>query len=149
MKVFTILLVVFCLMAPVARAQDSDRDADLAAQLTSLESAKFDAQQRKNNAALSAIFDDNLMLVDQTGAILSKSQFLAASQMAGTSVLRIAPKSMTVRVLSGIAIVVGIYEEKGMKSGHSYTRRCRFIDTWAFQNGRWVCIAETETPVIK
>lgn len=149
MKVLTILLGFSCLMALVTRAQDSDRDADVAAQLSSLESAKFDAQQRKDGAALSAIFDDDLMLVDLTGAILTKPQFLAASQLAGPSVLRIAPKSITVRVSGSIAIVVGIYEEKGMKSGHSYTRRCRFIDTWAFQRGRWVCIAETETPVIK
>jgi hypothetical protein len=55
---------------------------------------------------------------------------------------------MTVKVFVNAATVIGIYDETGREGGHTFHRRCRFIDTWAWKKGKWVCIAVTATPVI-
>ena|SRR5579864_8272714 len=126
-----------------------DRDTNVAIALRTLERLKFEAQQSKDNAALNAMLDDAAMLADQDGTLKAKSEYLAGLRQSDATLQRISPESITVIVFEQTAIVVGVYLEKGIEANHPYHRRCRFIDTWAFKNGRWVCIASTATSTMR
>jgi hypothetical protein len=143
-------LVLFgvCCVAALAAGQEPDRDSGIATSIRTLESFRFDAQKRRDVGALNSIFDDALMLVDENGTLWTKADFLSTSRTSDISLLRIVPVSLTVRVNGNVAIVIGIYEERELKAGHSYAQRCRFIDTWVFENGKWLCIASTATSAI-
>lgn len=148
MKVCTVLLCFIC-AAPLFAADAGKNDSsEIEIVLRHLERLKFDAQQRKDTTALGSMLDDTIMWVEPSGALTTKAAYLAAFHDPNRQLLRIVPESMTVKVFDGIAIVVGIYDERGMKAGHPYHVRCRFIDTWAFKKGTWICIAATATSVI-
>ena len=55
---------------------------------------------------------------------------------------------MTVHVFGNTAISTGVFRAKGVEKGKSYVRRERFVDTWIFKNGKWVCVATNATPVL-
>jgi hypothetical protein len=55
---------------------------------------------------------------------------------------------MSVRGFGHLAVVFGIYEEKGIRNGQPYRQRCRFVDTWAFKKTGWKLIASTATSAI-
>jgi len=38
---------------------------------------------------------------------------------------------------------------KGVENGKSYTRRERFVDTWLYKKGNWVCVGTDATPVLR
>jgi hypothetical protein len=143
MKVLTIVLATVCATAAIAASRESDESA--VPTIKSLEYAKFDAQARKDNVALAAMFDDALMLVNCDGILWTKAEYLAKAHSGTTSLLRRIPIAMNIKVFGEAAIVVGLYEERGVRSGHSDVRRCRFIDTWMVKKGKWVCIAATES----
>ena len=126
-----------------------DRDTDVAIALRTLERLKFEAQQSKDNAALNVMLDDAAMLADPDGTLRTKSEYLAGLRPFDATVQRISPESITVIVFEQTAIVVGVYQEKGIEANHQFHRRCRFIDTWAFKKGRWVCIASTATSTVR
>lgn len=140
-----VLLCILCGGRTRASDQAADLNSDVAPLLLSLERSKFRALQQADTAVLNAIFDDGLMMVDSNGGLSAKTSYLEAVHNSATNSLHIVPESMTVKAFGGLAIVVGIYNESGMKAGHATHRRYRFIDTWQFKNGKWVCIAATAT----
>ena len=46
------------------------------------------------------------------------------------------------------AIATGVMRVKGVEGGKSYTRRERFVDTWIYKGGTWVCVGTNATPVL-
>jgi hypothetical protein len=141
-------LLVTCFAAALAAGQESNRDSDITTWIRTLESFRFDAQSRKDVEVLDSLFDDTLMLVDANGTLWTKADFLSNSRTSNIVLLRIAPESLTVRVNGYVAIVIGIYEERELKAGHPHVQRCRFIDTWALKDGKWLCIASIATAAI-
>jgi hypothetical protein len=120
-------VILFCLCATVPIDAGTDRESDIAATLRGLEQLKFEAQEHKTTAALDALFDDGLMWVNERGALFTKAGLLETVLNSGLTQMR--PESMNVKVFEGMAIVVGIYAEKGLRSGQPYRQHCRFIDT--------------------
>jgi len=138
------LLFIFCVTRAVAPGQAPDFDSR-AAKILSLEDARFDAQKRKDNVALDLMLDSAIVWVDPDGALLTKSECLSGNHLASAGILEIAPESMSVQLSGDTAVVVGIYRERGVRSGRPYRRRCRFMDTWVFKNGKWLCVAAAST----
>lgn len=131
-----------------ASARSTDRNSDIAAILLSLERSKFHPQPQKDTTALNPIFDDGLMWVSQDRELSAKAKYLESLHDSATNQLRIVPESLAVKVFDRIAVVVGIYEERGLTAGRPYRRHCRFIDTWTYKGGKWVCIAAAATSTI-
>jgi len=148
MKFLLIPLGILWAMAAIGVGQEPEHSTRAIDDVRGREHSKFDALQRKDNASLDALCDDALMQVDPEGSLWTKAEYLAHLNDATVQRLRIAPQSMTVRTYGDVAIVIGIYEEKGLKAGHPYLHRCRFIDTWALKKGKWVCIAAAETSAV-
>jgi ketosteroid isomerase-like protein len=144
MKVLLGILGVLLAAAAVGAAQEPAHDS-VAEKVRNLERSKFDALQRRDNNTLEAMLDNEILWVNPNGSLWAKPAFLANLRNADWQVLQIAPESMTLQVFGDVAVVVGIYHERGLRAGHPYLERCRFIDTWTLRNGKWMCIAVTAT----
>lgn len=145
------IVVLWLLTIPtyaVCADGSANREADIASALSTLEHLKFDAQQARNISALDAMLDDGLMWVDSDGALFTKAAYLEKLHSADPGPLRIAPESMNFKIFDHLVVVVGIYDEKGIKAGRPYSQRCRFIDTWVFKNRKWILIGATATSTI-
>jgi len=145
-KTITLALAILC--ATVAMVSAQETSSDLPAKIRELELARFDAQQRKDNRTLDAMLDNALVWVEPDGVQWTKADYLANLHSNDGTILEIAPESISVRVFAGIAIAVGIYHERAVNDGRPFVQRARFIDTWTFKRGKWVCIAATATSTI-
>lgn len=144
MKVTAALMVVLLCLTPLLTRAQNDADAEVRTKVLALEKAWNQAYKLGDAKALSAILDDNIVLVEDDGSLKTKAQFLASVKAATSNEEQVIPESLTVHVFGKTAIAVGVIGVKG-KSG---IRRERFIDTWIYKNGNWVCIATDATPII-
>ena len=148
LKMIAIVVAFVWATTVMIPGQKINAGSGLAAKVRDLEYARFDAQRRKDNLALDAMFDNALVWVEPDGVQLTKADYLAKLRKPDINVTEINPESMTVRAHGTTAVVVGIYRERGVKDGQAYALRARFMDTWAFKNGKWLCIAAAATSSI-
>ena len=141
---FGILLALTVGAAPVALTQDEEVART---QVLGLEKAWNQAYKAGDVKALSSILDNSLVLVEDDGSLKTKSEFLASVKAANANDEQVAPESLTVRVFGNTAIAIGVIAVKEAKGGKTIVRRERFIDTWIYRNGSWICIATDATPI--
>jgi len=131
-------------------AQDAS-DSATKSKIAALEGAWNQAYKSGDTKALDAILDNAIVLVNDDGSVQSKSEFLASVKppgaQAGSQEQQVAPESMSVHVFGNTAIATGVFRAKGMEGKKSYVRRERFIDTWIYKDGHWVCVATDATPI--
>jgi ketosteroid isomerase-like protein len=89
------------------------------------------------------------VLINDDGTVQTKGEFLASVKKYNAQEQQVAPESMTVHVFGNTAISTGVFRAKGVEAGKSYVRRERFVDTWIYTNGTWVCVATNATPVLR
>jgi ketosteroid isomerase-like protein len=143
-EVILCALALLCASTRVSAQQD---EATARAQVLGLEKAWNQAYKSGDTKALDVILDNSLVLVEDDGSLKTKSEFLASVKRASVNEEQVAPESLTVRVFGNTAIAIGVIAVKETKSGKSTVHRERFIDTWIFKNGSWVCIATDATPM--
>ena len=144
-KVFAALL----LLAAVSHgsAQEAAASTDDQNRLLAMENAWNQAIQQKDANALKMLLGSELVYVNYDGTLMTREQYVA--RVMGTAVrpAQIANQSMTVRVYGSIAVVTGLYREKGLKNGKPYLHRERFTDTWVLRNKTWTCVASQSTQI--
>jgi ketosteroid isomerase-like protein len=124
-----------------------DDESTARAKVLGLEKAWNQAYKAGDIKALSAILDNSLVLVEDDGSLKTKSEFLASVKAASVNEEQVAPESLTVRVFGSTAVAIGVIAVKETKGGKSVVHRERFIDTWIYKNGTWICIATDATPI--
>ena len=141
--IFKVLLFIgFCAAGLLCAAQGSEPDSGAAARVRVLEHRRAEAEVRKDNIALDAMFDNALVMIEDDGTLRSKTEYLSRIRLAETAVLETAVESMSVRSFGpGTVIVGGTYRDKRLRGGKVLVRRRRSIDTWVLKAGDWVCIA--------
>jgi len=146
----SLLLFLLPVMTLSALAQDPS-EAATKSKIAALEGAWNQAYKSGDTKALDTLLDNAIVLVNDDGSMQTKKEFLAsvkpAGSPAGTQEQQVAPESMSVHVFGNTAIATGIFRAKGMEGKKSYVRRERFIDTWIYKDGHWVCIATDATPI--
>ena len=151
MKSAGLFVVLLCATALSALAQDTT-DSATKSKIAALEGAWNQAYKSGDAKALDALLDNAIVLVNDDGSIQTKAEFLAgvkpSASQAATQEQQVAPESMSVQVFGNTAIATGIFRAKGMEGKKSYVRRERFIDTWIYKSGHWVCIATDATPIL-
>ena len=151
MKSAGLLVVLLCATALSALAQDAS-DSATKSKIAALEGAWNQAYKSGDAKALDALLDNAIVLVNDDGSMQTKAEFLAgvkpSASQSGTQEQQVAPESMSVHVFGNTAIATGIFRAKGMEGKKSYVRRERFIDTWIYKGGHWVCIATDATPIL-
>lgn len=151
MKSAGILLALLCAAGLPALAQDAS-DAVTRSKIVALEGAWNQAYKSADAKALDALLDNAIVLVNDDGSVQNKSEFLASVKpvgpQAGAQEQQVVPESISVHVFGNTAIATGIFRAKGVEGGKSYVRRERFVDTWVFKDGRWLCVATNATPIL-
>ena len=141
MKRAVSLLLLLCLAAPFAPAQD---DESIRTKILALEKAWNQAYKLADTKALGAILDDKIILIEDDGTLKTKAEFLSSIKEPTSNEEQVAPESLIVHVFGKTAIAVGVIGVKGKSGVHKE----RFIDTWIEKNGNWVCVASDATPIV-
>lgn len=146
MKLTTYLLLLVC-AAPLLWAQGYDESES---KIVALEKAWNQAYKLGDSKSLDSLLDDAVVLINDDGSIQTKAEFLHSLKAASTSQdQQVSPESMTVHMHGNtVAVAAGVFEAKGVDRGKHYVRRERFVDTWVYKNGKWVCVATNATPVV-
>ena len=145
------LLLLICATALLAPAQD-DSESSTKSKIAALEGLWNQAYKAGDVKALDQILDDAIVLINDDGSLQTKANFLASVKSANAHATaqqqQVAPESTTVHVFgNNTAVATGVMRVKGVENGKAYVRRERFIDTWIYKSGRWVCIATDATPI--
>ncbi len=143
-----LLIALVCATVLFAPAQNDD-DSGVQSRIVALEKAWNQAYKAGDRRALDAILDKDIVLINDDGSVQTKAEFLAGITKAVSSQeQQVAPESMSVHVFGNVAIASGVFRAKGTEAGKSYVRRERFVDTWLYRGGKWVCVATNATPVL-
>jgi ketosteroid isomerase-like protein len=147
MRLTSFSLALIC-AASVLVFAEQDADPGVQSKIIALEKAWNQAYKLGDIRALDALLDDRIVLVNDDGTVQTKAEFLAGVQPSKSQEQQVAPESMSVHVFGNTAIASGTFRAKGVEGGKTYIRRERFVDTWIYQGGKWVCIATNATPVL-
>src|SRR5882724_1553435 len=149
MRLGACLMIVVCTTAVFVRAQDTS-DSAVRSKIIALEKAWNQAYKAGDTKALDSILDNEVVLINDDGSVQSKVEFLASVKATknNSQEQQVSPESMSVHVFGNIAVATGVFRAKGVEGGKSYMRRERFVDTWIYKNGNWVCVATNATPVV-
>ena len=144
-------LAIFICMAPVWVMAQND-DAGAKSKVMALEQLWNQAYKSGDTKALDSILDEGIVLVNDDGSVQTKAEFLASVKASGAQTSaqqqQVAPESLNVHVFGPVAIATGVMRVKGVEGGKAYTRRERFVDTWLYKSGNWVCVGTDATPVL-
>jgi ketosteroid isomerase-like protein len=76
---------------------------------------------------------------------MTKAEVLADTQ--AVSSVEIVVQSSMAHAHGNTVIVTGVLRLKGVERGKPYLRYGRFVDTWLYKEGHWVCVASMTTPM--
>ena len=149
MRLGAFLMIVVCMTLSLTWAQD-DSEAGVRSRIIALEKAWNQAYKASDIRALDSILDNEIVLINDDGSVQSKTDFPASVKATSNNSQeqQVAPESMSVHVFGNTAISTGVFRAKGVENGKSYMRRERFVDTWIYKDGKWVCVASNATPVL-
>ncbi len=149
MRLTGLLMALLCGASVLLWAQDDSVPA-VQSRIVALEKAWNQAYKLGDKRALGGLLDDEIVLINDDGTVQTKAQFLASVKKAASSQeQQVAPESMSVHVYGNTAIATGVFRAKGVEGGKPYVRRERFVDTWVYKDGKWVCVATNATPVLR
>ena len=136
------ITVLVCVGAWPVHAQTP---GDGEAKVIALERLWGEAAQWRDIKAMESIFDDSLAYVDIDGRLMNKAEVLADTK--AVSAVEVVVKSEVARAHKNTVIVTGVMRLRGLESGKPYQRYGRFVDTWLYKAGHWVCISSMTTAV--
>jgi ketosteroid isomerase-like protein len=150
MKMVGLLVIVVCAVVVRGSAQSDVEGAK--SKVMALEQLWNQAYKSADTKALDSLLDDGIVLVNDDGSVQTKREFLASVKQSVTQPAsqqqQVAPESLSVHVFGTTAIATGVMRVKGEEGGKGYTRRERFVDTWVYKGGTWVCVGTDATPVL-
>ena len=139
------LIAFVCATRLLLAGQD---DPTIQSKVIALEKAWNQAYKAGDTKALDGILDDQIVLINDDGSVQTKAEFLKSVRKSASQEQQVAPESMSVHVFGNAAVATGVFQAKGIEAGKPYMRRERFVDTWVYKGGKWVCVATDATPVL-
>ena len=136
------LAVLVCFSTLSAHGQ---RPVDAESKVLALERLWGEAAQFRDIKALESIFDKSLVYVHIDDRLMTKAEVLADTQAASS--VEIVVQSSIAHAHGNTVIVTGVLRLKGVERGKPYLRYGRFVDTWLYKEGHWVCVASMTTPM--
>ena len=144
MKTMTRVASVALILCTHGWAQSNGPATDKS-KILALENAWGMAESLKDTKALESLLDDQLVYIRYDGTQWNKQQYLDSLKDPQSKEEQASNESMTAYLHGAAALVTGIYRVKGVEKGKPYARRERFIDTWMYKDGAWVCVASQVT----
>ena len=128
-------------------AQDN-ADANVAGKVLALENVWNQAVVHRDTKALDVLFDNLLIYVEYDGRLMTKAEYLASVRHSNANPDHVTTEGMRAQVYGSAVVVTGIYREKGVEGGKPFQRRGRFVDTWVYKDGNWVCVGAQATLIL-
>jgi hypothetical protein len=145
----TLLVCLLWLAGSLANAQNSATSAQATESLLiALENGWNQAQLHHDSKALDGLVADTFISTDDAGTFMTKAQFLADNADRSYAPSLMANSGEKIFLYGNMAVVAGIYHAKGVNKGKPFDHYGRFTDTWAYLNGKWLCVA-THTSALK
>ncbi len=135
--------VFVCALSWASLAQDSSQGD--ATRIIALENAWSRASETKDTKSVNNLLDDNFVYVDVSGKMMNKAEVLRDITESG--VLQVLTKSMMARLHGNTAVITGTFRMEGIIAGKPLRQQGRFVDTWLFRRGVWVCVASQATGI--
>ena len=99
--------------------------------------------------AMGKLLDEDFVLTDYDGAVMSKAQFLDSIRDMSYHLTVEASEDMKLHRHGDTVVITGATHEKGTYKGKPYQHQGRFTDTWMKKKGHWLCIASQLSLVSK
>jgi len=148
-----LLLVTLCVAAVLSIAKHTviaaARDANLKDEVLKAEEARNQALPHGDVAALEHIYADDLIYTNATGALLTKTQHLADLKGRALNFRSFQHDDVQVTVHGNTGVVTGISTSAVDYKGTVSSSPRRFVNVYAKEDGRWLCVAHMETSVTK
>jgi ketosteroid isomerase-like protein len=122
-------------------------DAGLKEEVLKAEEVRNQALPHGDVAALDQVYADDLIYTNATGALLTKAQHLSDLQGRTLNFRSFKHDDVQVTVHGNTGIVTGISTSAVEYKGTVSSSPRRFVNVYAKQDGRWLCVAHMETPV--
>jgi ketosteroid isomerase-like protein len=122
---------------------------DVKAEVLKAEDARNAAMPKGDVAALEKIYADDLVYTNGRGELLTKAQHLAEMKARTLGFRSFAHNDVQVTVHGNTGIVTGISTSAVEYEGKISTSPRRFVNVYAKDGGRWLCVAHVETRVEK
>ena len=134
--------VALCLLwLAVSAAYAQNPSAGSESLLIALENTWNQAQLHHDSKALDALIADTFISTDNDGIVMTKTQFLADNKDISYAPTLMANSDERTFLYGDAAVVAGTYHARGLYKGKPFDHYGRFTDMWAYQNGKWVCVA--------
>ena len=148
-----LLLVSLCLVAVLSIARytviAAAGDAILKDEVLKAEEARNQALPHGDVAALEHIYAEDLIYTNATGALLTKAQHLGDLRGRALNFRSFQHDDVQVTVHGNTGVVTGISTSAVDYKGTVSSSPRRFVNVYAKEDGRWLCVAHMETPVTK
>ena len=111
--------------------------SDTVSRILAIEAKWNDAYKRNDVVVMNSLLADDFLITVEDGTTYSKSGNIA---LVGGSVLRVEISEMAnlkVNVHGDVAVVTGVYHERGTLKGTPYENHDRLTDVWVSGDGKW------------
>ena len=133
----------------IAVREDADTpgQADPNQQLTRLETAWAAAATTNNPEEIGRFLADGFLFVGAGGILQTREQHLRDFQTGRLKVTSVQIKDTRLIVWDGAAVASTLTAVAGSLGGRDISGDYRFMDSWQYQNGKWLSVARQQTKV--
>jgi ketosteroid isomerase-like protein len=115
--------------------------ADDASKVVAMENLWNQMQLNHDAVAMEKMLDEDFVLTDYDGSLLSKSQFLESIKDPSIKLTLEMSEGMKLHQHGVTVVITGATRERGTQNGKPFAHNGRFTDTWIKKDGRWLCVA--------
>lgn len=133
--IFPFVLFSLISVQRISRAQGDET------KIIALENLWNQMQINHDADAMGKLLDEDFVLTDYDGTVMSKAQFLASIRDKAYQLTVEVSEDMKLHRHGDTVIVTGATHEKGAFKGKPYQHQGRFTDTWMKKDAQWLCIA--------
>jgi ketosteroid isomerase-like protein len=148
MRPFAFSIVVPCLLAVLAIPLAAQDKSD-AATVRSLELKWTESYKQRQVDTLDSLLAEDFIITIEDGSTYGKTGYISHSAEPSVTVEVAEMSDLKVRMHGNIAVVTGVYHERGESKGKRYEYHDRFTDIWMKNGGRWQVVASHYSVPVK
>ncbi len=145
---FVLSAVAFLGLVEYAARAAADTGA-IKDEVLKVEEQRNQALQKNDVEALGRIYSDDVVYANATGTQLTKAQHLADLKARTLNFVSFKHDDVQVHVHGDAGVVTGISTSAAEYKGIVSSSPRRFLNVYVKEEGRWLCVAHFETPVVK
>jgi ketosteroid isomerase-like protein len=145
------IAVVFLAVAQEKNAKSASPQKGSTSQeeIKRVEQERNQAILRSDTAALDRMTSDDYTFINQRGDLLTKAQIQDGFRSGAIKFESRELSNLNVRVYGNTAVVTGRVTQKATENGKDTSGESRFTRTYVKEKGRWVSVANQNTPIAK